>query len=34
MTGAIGTVVMGLVLELSGPATGINYLSGERPVER
>lgn len=29
MTGAIGSVVMGLVLELSGPNTGISYLSGD-----
>lgn len=31
MTGAIGSVLMGLVLELSGPNTGITYLSGEKP---
>lgn len=29
MNGAIGSVLMGLVLELSGPTTGISYLSGE-----
>ena len=34
MTGAIGLIVMGLVLDLSGPNTGITYLSGERVVCR
>jgi hypothetical protein len=30
MTGAIGSVLMGLVLELSGPTSGITYLSGDK----
>ena len=33
MNGAVASVVMGIVLELSGPSTGISYLSGE-PIEQ